>query len=986
MFDKDRRITLSSFLSDCAEITPPKNRIFDSRILHLRKETKMVNYYSTDNPVNFYQIYNDQLNHVTDFTPAIEEMVYHDKPVAFRFEFYFKDKTVGLLDFDNLIHFIAGLLNHALHIDKNWLIASTDIVDHCLDKSNPRAKTPYLEILFQIPGFYTTVGKLEAAKQNVIETILKTQHENWNHHLPVVLLNSINNMIRIPGDYWLMYGGSRVKSKLVYRYCLNNPSLKHKTAKKVLIQKLLDMDFKHHMYLNTSKSLFIRRRLSEIQAIEDSQERALVTESNLKQTLALLLSSYNLIHNLVERRSSFTITDDSIEEEYFDEEKIIFLKLLHGIKKERYNNKPSWLSIGRALVSLVDNSKFEFKSAIEQLEINPGLNKWIQLTTTYSKKFTADDCRDHFVEFYALRGKITHKTLAYYCRLDNLVYYKKWHQDWVDAAFTDYEENDSGDTGLAQIIFRYYWLDFININARRDGYYYFVGSCWKKSENASDLILKIKGDFKKYLLSKSDDYREKIRSSSGSKSRSRFARAQYSAPIENVFGILKAINDGAGQKKILNQLDIDFYDEDFGRLLNSNPSIIPLKNLVIEIVDDACIMRPGKPEDFVDTCINFTLTDFYFVDKKYKRYYTKAKEKCQEEYNKLLERLDSAVSWDKIKNDLYNWIISLGRIDVNMGYLIDWLTKAYTDRDQFLFALLFDTSILKRDCTDKKAVFMMGPRGSSKSTIKHLFEATLGDFVTTVKSQFLTTQSRDADGADSQIMNALESAVTFIDEVNNPMYKERFKKITGGDKVLGRRQYEVGGKAKNPYFKVIIICNRPPRFYSPDKAVIDRVLILPHDSVFLKKGYPKDPVEQRKRKVYPAENNFGRKVAKMANPFLWLLVKLWPFYCRYNLPDSEKIEKATSDYWKRTDNYSMFVDENMEQVFDITGDGRKTVDLESYVKVSDVSAKFTEWFKGVFAGQRPPDRDQIEYNISDRINQQSKGGRWFGYRLADDED
>ena len=170
-------------------------------------------------------------------------------------------------------------------------------------------------------------------------------------------------------------------------------------------------------------------------------------------------------------------------------------------------------------------------------------------------------------------------------------------------------------------------------------------------------------------------------------------------------------------------------------------------------------------------------------------------------------------------------------------------------------------------------------------------------------------------------------------------------------------------------FKLMFICNELPELKYSDKAVWNRIRVIPFESTFCR---PDDPApetyeEQLRQKRFPMDKEFGAKIPGMLQAFAWVLLKH-----RTQIKDRiepEKVRMATAIYRKQNDNYRQFIEEC------ITEDANKILSL------TELYAKFKEWFRESLPGRSLPVKDEVEKYFSKVWDEPEKGKKWKGHRI-----
>lgn len=164
-------------------------------------------------------------------------------------------------------------------------------------------------------------------------------------------------------------------------------------------------------------------------------------------------------------------------------------------------------------------------------------------------------------------------------------------------------------------------------------------------------------------------------------------------------------------------------------------------------------------------------------------------------------------------------------------------------------------------------------------------------------------------------------------------------------------------------------CNKLPKLKYSDKAVWNRIRVIPFESVFCK---PNDPApetyeEQLKQKRFPMDKNFGQKIPKIVEAFAWLLLKH-----RANIKERiepEKVRMATAMYRKQNDSYRQFIEECVIE------------EKGGTINLIELYTQFKDWFKDSLPNHSIPIKNEVEEYFTKIWDEPEKGKKWIGRRL-----
>ena len=164
-------------------------------------------------------------------------------------------------------------------------------------------------------------------------------------------------------------------------------------------------------------------------------------------------------------------------------------------------------------------------------------------------------------------------------------------------------------------------------------------------------------------------------------------------------------------------------------------------------------------------------------------------------------------------------------------------------------------------------------------------------------------------------------------------------------------------------------CNKLPKLRYSDKAVWNRIRVIPFESTFCRSDDPAPDSyeEQLLQKRFPMDKDFGSKIPGMVQAFAWILLRH-----RLNLKDRvepEKVRMATAVYRKQNDIYRQFIEECI------------TDENNAVITLLELYAQFRDWFKDSLPGQVLPIKNEVEEYFTRLWDEPERGKKWTGYRI-----
>jgi phage/plasmid-associated DNA primase len=176
-------------------------------------------------------------------------------------------------------------------------------------------------------------------------------------------------------------------------------------------------------------------------------------------------------------------------------------------------------------------------------------------------------------------------------------------------------------------------------------------------------------------------------------------------------------------------------------------------------------------------------------------------------------------------------------------------------------------------------------------------------------------------------------------------------------------------------YKLIFICNKLSKFRggSADKAIWNRVRVIPFESTFVRPGEecPETYEEQLLQKKFPMDTEFSKKIPSLLEPFAWVLLEHRKKITVRIEPD--KVRMATAMYRKQNDIYRQFIEECI-------------IESEIYLSLIEINAQFKEWFKEGFPGHSVPVKNELKDYFTKLWGEPEPGIKWYGYRIRTIQD
>lgn len=586
----------------------------------------------------------------------------------------------------------------------------------------------------------------------------------------------------------------------------------------------------------------------------------------------------------------------------------------------------NWVEVGKAIYNITQGS-------------DEGLNYWQQLAHRYDRD--PNDCLSY--SGFNIDNHITIKTLAWYAKQDSPDAYTEWHRGWCYPALEQALEGTHTDVATA--LYRFYWLDYVCANSRQNTWFRYEGLRWKEDDEGVGLRTLISSDFVREFEKLRTQTSQEIQDSNDAN----FKRGKEDL-LKKITKLIRSLKTQSFKGSLVREAKEFFYNGNFSRILDTDPSILGVFNGVIQLTPTYAIFRPGKPEDFIS---------------KY-----------------------TTVSYQEIPYDC-----------PMLRELNAWLRQMFPTKELLCYAMRLFASCLYGKNSNKIFPILTGAGNNSKSMLKKLFESTFGPYNATVPSSLVTGKRSSSSNASPELAQLTGSRTAFMQEPDgeDSIKSGIVKELTGGDSFFARMLFN-NGSAVTASFTLFLMCNKVPFFPNADQAIVNRVRILPFLSTWTKDA-PADPEQQKRERKYPMDINFEQKIPSMAPAFLWLLVKEYSSYVKDGLEEPDIVKRHTHQYWEENDTYKLYIHEMMEIAWIPGKEPREIVSEDGEVSYDDSQAErdfnataawadvyldFKTWFQSNNPGQKAPTNSVAKARFIEELGTLRSVGRrasWFAIRI-----
>ena len=541
----------------------------------------------------------------------------------------------------------------------------------------------------------------------------------------------------------------------------------------------------------------------------------------LKVSISYIEESSNFFNYKSEKKKNNSKKVHLMNEEDIYSDKEIVRKYLDILDGDRYTDYNKWLNIGFILFS-----------------INPD---FIDLWHYFSSKcdnYDEDMCNTKWNTFSNSEYIYTINNLIFLARVDN--------PDDCDDLSIDIPNHDIKylrpfDNVLSKLIHRLYGENFVCSDPKKDEWYYFNTIRWKKENKSFNLRKKIIND----VFTKIENYRRQLIKEGASEE-----------IIKNYHIILTKL--GSGVK--LNCLDIEFFNENFYKIIDQNKDLIGFENGIYDLT--TMEFRCGVSSDYISMSTGYNY-----------KYYSP-------------------------EDRIYQELLSL-------------LSQILPDQDTMDFTLKSLASCLDGHTRDENFYIWSGKNatgGNGKSTIIELLTKSLGEYAIDSPVSLFTGKRESANSPNSALAAIRNKRAILMQEPgsNDLIQADIMKSLTGGDRVSTRELNSSQIEFK-PHGKFFIATNRIPMMSDTDGGVARRLKIVEFISRFVENPNENNDYPYE----YKIDKELKNKLEIYKPVFMCILLDYYVIYRKDGIRPPRSVLKVTQRYENNNNNIKTFIEENI---------------------------------------------------------------------------
>jgi P4 family phage/plasmid primase-like protien len=533
---------------------------------------------------------------------------------------------------------------------------------------------------------------------------------------------------------------------------------------------------------------------------------------------------------------------------------------------------------------------------------------WLEFSQRCGDKYDEQDCIRHWDKM--VKKDYTIGSLRHFASMDSPDEYDKLR----DANVKKYiQQSLSGShNDIARALYELYGTEFICASLKHKLWFQFRNHRWQEIEEGIYLQKKISGAILEKYTSLSKEYFDKLSNASDAGE-----QAMYKERVKQLMKLVGSLKSAPFKRNVMKECMEVFYDGSFLKKLNKNPYLIGFQNGVYDTRTHG--FRAGSPEDYIS--------------------------------------LQMAIEYKIFDNTA-----------VEMAQVKDFLSKVFPDKSVREYFMDTSSDVFVGGNHSKIVQVWTGEGDNAKSITQILFEKMLGEYAVKLPTSLIIGKRTQSSAACPELVragNGVRFAVLQEPDQKDIINIGILKELSGNDTFFARGLFKEGGEI-TPMFKLVLICNEPPQLPYGDKAVWNRIRVIPYEATFCDDA-PETLEQQILEKRYPKDRQFADKIPGMVEAFAYLLLERRKQTRKHFEP--AKVKMATEGYRKKNDIYRQFIEES------IIDDAKKKISL------LELYTSFKEWFKESLPNHQIPIKNDVLIYFTKSWGEPGRGVKWAGKRM-----
>ena len=589
-------------------------------------------------------------------------------------------------------------------------------------------------------------------------------------------------------------------------------------------------------------------------------------------------------------------------------------------KISSHSNFLEKLQIYKKLVDCLDGSRAENYSewinvGFVLYNISNGSDEGRELWKEFSQKceskydaYVCDKAWDRMV-----KKNYTDRTLYLWAEQDDPVEFKKIQNKDIKKHLDDSLNGSHFD--IAMTLYSKYRTKFVCASIKHKIWYHFVDHCWHEVECGVTLKKKISTEILGLYQKACYECIPKIASDDVGE------KAMYEARMKQLMKLMSSLKNANFKSNVMKECMEVFHNGTFLKSLNKNAYLIGFTNGVYDLRTHS--FRDGIPDDFIS--------------------------------------LQMAIDYKKFEPN-----------SSDVTEVHEFLEKVFPDKSVRNYFLDTSSDIFVGGNHNKLVQVWSGEGDNAKSITQILFEKMFGKYAVKLPTSLIIGKRTQSSAACPELVragNGVRFAVLQEPDQKDVINIGILKELSGNDTFFARGLFKEGGEI-TPMFKLILICNEPPKLPYGDKAVWNRIRVVPFESTFVDpsdKDLPETYEEQLKEKKFPKDPQFADKIPGMIEAFAFILLEHRKTLNKRIEP--KKVRIATEGYRLKNDIYRQFIEESIVE------------DNKFSLALVELYSAFKEWFKESMPNHQIPVKNDLCTYFTKAWGEAAKGIKWKGKRL-----
>ena len=543
-----------------------------------------------------------------------------------------------------------------------------------------------------------------------------------------------------------------------------------------------------------------------------------------------------------------------------------------------------------------------------------GFDIWVRFSQRSPSNFCFPVCRNEWTKMVVRDVSIG--TLKFMAKTDNPKAYNQLMVKHMQPFYKKAMKLNGSHNDLAKALFQKYEEQYVCASIKEKLWFEYANHCWNRIDDGYSLRMKISDEIVKsyeYLMrdltvqcSQADEEQQPL----------------VNQKLKNCIRIMSNLKQAPYKSNIMKECMEVFYQPRFLKDMDNHPYLFAFNNGIYDIHTHK--FRDGRPSD--NNSIKAPIS----------------------------YRQDLHMEHKEVKD------------------VLDFFEKIFPDssvRDYF-----FDVSaqVFIGGNHSKIVQVWTGEGDNGKSVTQSLFEKMLGSYSVKLPTSLIVGKRTQSSAACPELVragNGVRMAVLQEPDAKDTINVGILKELSGNDSFFARGLYKEGCEI-TPMFKLVLICNDPPKLPYNDKAAWNRIRVVPFDARFTNDA-PEDPAKQLELKVFPKDTTLGDRIGNMAEAFAWFLIEHLKKYPKIR-PEPEPIMRATNNYKNQNDIFRLFVVKHMEH--NVEG---------SVCKIDDAWYLFKGWLKEGFGPEYRFTIEDFKKYVSRIIGDHIDGDYWPNARVKE---